>query len=593
MTGARFDDLRPHRRRSFVMVGLLDVIEAQRLDQVNAVLSQAESAVTDGRWVAGFLSYEAAPAFDAALTVIDRAATPFEDLPLAWFSIWERRGPTTPLPTGGYQLGEWLPRLDRPQYEVGVDRIKDHIRRGDTYQVNHTFRMDAAFAGDPRGFYRDLVNSQSCGYGALIDTGRWVVVSASPELFFEWRHGGLVSKPMKGTIRRGLAATDDEAQRQRLQGSEKDRAENLMIVDMVRNDLGRVARTGTVHVPALFTTEKYDTVWQLTSTVKAEPRPGCDVGEIFSALFPSASITGAPKVATTKIIADLESDPRGVYCGAVGFGGPDAGDDSQWAFNVAIRTVLVDRRLGAAHYGTGGGVTYDSTPAGEFEEALLKAAVLARTSAAFDLLETIRFDPPKSNSPGGLWLLDRHLERLASSASYFDIPLDPAEVRAALNTAVSGAASTLRLRLLVDRTGRIRVDTEELSLVAQNTPSPLLVGVDWNPIDRDDPFLYHKTTNRRVYQEVLARNSGIDDVILVNRDGNVTETTIANVAAELDGIWVTPPVSDGLLAGTYRAELLANGKLVERSITTADLKESAGVARFNSLRGWEPVVLKL
>jgi para-aminobenzoate synthetase/4-amino-4-deoxychorismate lyase len=582
VVSVRFDDLRPYRRRSFEMVDLLDVIEAHRLDQIKETLARAEAAVAAGKWVAGFLTYEAAPAFDPALTVIDPAESRFEELPLAWFSIWERRGPSKPLPTAGFELQDWLPRLDRAEYESGVGSIKRHIRSGDTYQVNYTFRLEAGFTGNPRGLYQDLINSQSCGYGALVDTGRWVVVSASPELFFEWRHGGLVSKPMKGTRRRGLMAADDEAQRLRLQASEKDRAENLMIVDMVRNDLGRVARVGTVQVPSLFTTEKYDTVWQLTSTVKAEPRAQCAIGDVFGALFPSASITGAPKVATMQIIAALEADPRGVYCGAVGFGGPDAGDDVQWAFNVAIRTVLIDRSRSRAHYGTGGGITYDSTPAGEYEEARLKTAVLARQSSSFHLLETIRWTPEE-----GFWLHDRHLTRLVDSAGYFDVPLDPAEVRAALNASVSGATLPQRLRLLVDRSGRITVDIGDLP-----SSGSITAAVDWQPVERDDPFLYHKTTNRRMFDEARARNPDADDVILINREGSVTETTLANLVVELEGVWVTPPVSDGLLPGTYRAELLARGRLTERSVTIGELKEATRVARINSLRGWEPAEIR-
>jgi para-aminobenzoate synthetase/4-amino-4-deoxychorismate lyase len=581
MISARFDDLRPHRRRSFEMSGLVEVRETASIDRVGHVLAAAEKAVISGRWVAGFVTYEAAPAFDSALVVVDRKGTRFDELPLAWFSIWKSRVPTRPLSASSYQLTDWQPEINQDQHADGVTAIRQKIQAGDTYQVNHTFRMSASFSGDPEGFYRDLVSSQSCGYGALIDTGRFVVVSASPELFFEWRHGVLKSKPMKGTAARGLMLDDDEEQRRQLATSEKDRAENLMIVDMVRNDMGRVARVGSVRVPALFSPEKYDTVWQLTSTVEAEPRPATGLLDVFDALFPCASITGAPKVATMKIIAELEGTPRGVYCGAVGFGGPDAGDQSQWAFNVAIRTVLVDRERDEAVYGTGGGITFDSTPVGEFREAILKAAVLGRKSAVFELLETIRFTPGE-----GLLLLDRHLRRLSQSASYFDIPLDPAEVRAALRSAVAGSARPLRVRLLVDRRGVVQVDVGEPPEV-----TPIKLAVDPVPVDRRDVFLYHKTTNRKVYVEARSRHPEATDVALTNAEGEVTETTIANLAIEIDGVWYTPPVECGLLPGTYRAELLARGSLVERIVTPVDLKAASRLARFNALRGWEEVSL--
>ena len=581
MISARFDDLRPHRRRSFQMSGLVEVLEATSIDGVVEVLAAAEEAVTSGLWVAGFVIYEAAPAFDSALVVTNRDGTRFEGLPLAWFSVWKSRVPTQPLAPNAYQLSEWQPEIDQHQHAEGVTAIRQRIEAGDTYQVNHTFRMTASFSGRAEGLYRDLVNSQSCGYGALIDTGRFAIVSASPELFFEWRRGVLKSKPMKGTAARGLTLHDDEEQRLQLASSEKDRAENLMIVDMVRNDLGRVAQVGSVEVPTLFTTEKYDTVWQLTSSVTARPRSELGLADVFVALFPSASITGAPKVATMQIIAGLEVSPRGIYCGAVGFGGPDSGDQNQWAFNVAIRTVLVDRDREEAVYGTGGGVTFDSTPQGEFQEAVLKAAVLGRRSAVFSLLETMRFTPE-----AGLFLLDRHLQRLLDSASYFDIPLDPAEVRAALRSAVEVATRPLRVRLLVDRSGVIQVDVGEVL-----PATSVSLAVDTVAVDRRDVFLYHKTTNRAVYDDARHRYPHASDVALINTEGEVTESTIANLAVDLDGAWYTPPVASGLLPGTLRGVLVEQGVLRERVMTPMDLKAANRIARVNALRGWEEVSL--
>jgi para-aminobenzoate synthetase/4-amino-4-deoxychorismate lyase len=578
MASARFDDLRPSRRRSFALGEIERVLEAREIDQVVDVLAEAEREVARGRWVAGFVCYEAAPAFDAAMRIADGGPS---DLPLAWFAISRSRRPAGSLRLARYGLKPWQSRLTRDDYDRAVGHIRQRIRAGDTYQVNFTFRLQAGFEGSAEAFYRDLVNAQACGYGALIDTGRWVVASASPELFFEWRHGRIVSKPMKGTRRRGVMVADDEQERAALESSEKDQAENLMIVDMVRNDLGRISRVGSVTVPALFSTEKYDTVWQLTSTVQSEPMTGTSLTDVFTALFPCASITGAPKVSTMGIIAQLESDRRGVYCGAVGFGGPGPGGEAEWAFNVAIRTVVIDRATSSATYGTGGGITYDSTSAGEYGEALLKAEVLSRRSASFDLIETIRW-----TEDGGFWLLDRHLDRLVDSARYFDIPLDPAEIRAALRAAVAGRSGSLRLRLSVGRAGAISVETGEMPASAT-----VLAALDSMPIDPADVFLYHKTSNRTVYDEARARSGEVDDVILVNPAGEVTETTIGNLAVEMDGSWWTPPVVAGLLPGTYRAELIADGRLRERSITTAELKGASRLARINALRGWEPIEL--
>jgi para-aminobenzoate synthetase/4-amino-4-deoxychorismate lyase len=578
MPSARFDDLRPSRRRSFALGEIERVLETREVGEVVDVLAEAEREVAKGRWVAGFVSYEAAPAFDPAMKVRDDTMSP---LPMAWFAVARSRRPAGSLRSAPYALAPWQSRLSRDDYDRSVGHIRQRIRAGDTYQVNFTFRLEAGFDGSAEAFYRDLVNAQACGYGALIDTGRFVVASASPELFFEWRHGRIVSKPMKGTRRRGLMVSDDEEERAALESSEKDRAENLMIVDMVRNDLGRISRIGTVKVPALFSTEKYDTVWQLTSTVEAEPIARTSLTDVFNALFPCASITGAPKVSTMGIIAQLESDPRGVYCGAVGFGGPGPGGEAEWAFNVAIRTVVIDRATSSATYGTGGGITYDSTSAGEYGEALLKAEVLARRSASFDLIETIRW-----TEDGGFWLLDRHLDRLIDSARYFDIPLDPAEIRAALRAVVAGHSGSLRVRLSVGRAGAIAVDTDEMPV-----PAAVRAAVDSMPIDPDDVFLYHKTSNRAVYDEARARSGDVDDVILVNPSGEVTETTIGNLAVEIHGSWWTPPVVAGLLPGTYRAELIAEGRLQARPITIAELKAASRLARINALRGWEPVEL--
>lgn len=578
---ARFDDLRPTRRRGFALGDFTDVAVARSRDEVKHVLGVAEEAVRAGRWVAGWVAYEAAPAFDPAMRVKEMPGTAFTRLPLAWFGIAAKRTPPPSDPDVTHDLAEWEALTSAEHHAASVEAIRDRIRAGDTYQVNHTFMMRSVLSGDPAAFYRRLTRSQSCGYGALIDAGDWVIVSASPELFFEWRPGSIVSRPMKGTARRGVDLEHDRHMRDWVLSSEKNRAENLMIVDMVRNDLGRIAALGSVRVPALFTAEKYDTVWQLTSTVTARPRPGTSLVDVFEALFPSASITGAPKVSTMSIIADLETHPRGVYCGAIGFGGLGP-EGPQWAFNVGIRTVLFHRPTGLAFYGTGGGITYDSEPADEYAEALLKAEVLRHPGGELRLLETTRWDPSL-----GARHLDRHLRRAAASADYFDIPFDPAEVRAAITRATKDRTEPTRLRILVDRDGWVEVQADDLT----PSTSPLRLTLDDRPIDRRDPFLRHKTTVRRVYEAARARRPDADDVVLWNQDREITETTIGNLAVCIDGVWLTPPVDSGLLPGTERAARLAAGELKEARLTLDDLGRASGFARFNSVRGWEEATL--
>lgn len=578
---ARFDDLRPWRRRGFALGRVEEVLEARTLAEVKPVLAAAESAVRQGRWVGGWVAYEAAPAFDPALAVRPVDESAYAELPLVWMAVARDRTAVPPVAGQTHDLSNWQALTPAAHHRASVDEIRARIRAGDTYQVNHTFMLRARFDGDPGSLYHRLIRAQSCGYGAGIDAGDWFVASASPELFFEWRNGTITCRPMKGTVRRGTDGADDERLRAWLAASEKNRAENVMIVDMVRNDLGRIARIGSVSTPALFTTEKYDTVWQMTSTVTAHPEPDVDLVGVFAALFPSASITGAPKVSTMRIISDLETHPRGVYCGAIGFGGPGP-EGPEWAFNVGIRTVLVDRRTGTAFYGTGGGITYDSEPADEYAEALLKAEVLRRPGGELRLLETTRWDPNL-----GARHLDRHLDRAAASAAYFDIPFDPAEVRAAIATAVKERDTSARLRILVDREGWVTVEVGDLPDPAE----PVRLAIDDRPVDRLNPFLHHKTTVRHVFEEAAARHPEADDVVLWNGEGELTETTIANLAVCIDGNWVTPPLSSGLLAGTERAARLAAGELAEQVVTLDDLPRITGWARLNSVRGWERATL--
>ncbi len=546
---------------------------------VPAVLAEVEAAVAGGLWAAGLVAYEAAPGFDPAMTVV---AGPQGGTPPAWFALYEERGPAPAIErvAGEYQLGEWAASVDAKRYAAAVGRIREHIAAGDTYQVNYSMRLIAPFAGDPEALYRDLASAQSGGYGAFLDLGdRWVL-SASPELFFEWRGDMLTTRPMKGTAPRGRWPEEDERRRRGLLASEKDRAENLMIVDLLRNDLGRVADFGTVEVESLFAAEQFDTVWQLTSTITGRARVGIGVADVFKALFPCGSVTGAPKIRTMELISELEAVPRGVYCGAVGFMAPPGAVGPRAAFNVAIRTVEIDGD-GRATYGVGGGITYDSTGAGEHEEALVKAAVLARAGEPFSLLETLRWDPAD-----GYWWLDRHLDRLRASAAYFGVPLDGGRVVAALAGAAGGSVP-LRVRLLVARSGEV----EATIAPAPPAGAAVVVAVDDEPVDTASPWLYHKTTRRSVYDAARARHPGVDDVLLVNGKGEVTESTVANVVARFGDAWVTPPIESGCLPGVHRRVLIEEGRVAERPIAAAELADADELALVNSVRGWMPATV--
>lgn len=553
------------------------VVQTCHVEKVQTRLREVAEAVESQQLHAvGFIAYEAAPAFDAALP-----GRPAGDLPLLWFGLYRAPAevqstalfPSEPDHTDTPPL-RWQPGISRDRYDAAIAAIKDAIARGDTYQVNFTFPLHAHFDGDPRALFARMLHAQRCRYAAYLDTGRHVICSASPELFWELDGNRLRSRPMKGTAARGRTLVEDETQRGWLLNSAKNRAENVMIVDMVRNDMGRIARYGTVHAPALFDVERYPTVWQMTSTVACET--DASPVEIMAALFPCASITGAPKVRTMGIINELEAEPRGLYTGCIGVLAPDR----RAQFNVAIRTVVIDREAATASYGVGGGVVWDSQTDAEYDEALLKAQVLTRRQPAFELLETLRWTPDE-----GWYLLARHLQRLVDSASYFDVPLDADDVAtqlAALATTFAGLPQ--RVRLLVAQSGAVRCQAARLAWPPE--ARVLRVGLAQKPVDVRDPFLFHKTTHRAVYEAAQRSRPDCDDALLWNERGQLTESTIANVVVQRDGVLVTPPLASGLLAGTLRAELLERGSIRAATITVDDLEPGQQIWLINSVRGW-------
>src|SRR5258708_5940910 len=422
-----------------------------------------------------------------------------------------------------------------------------------------------------------MVNANRPRHSAFLDCGRFVVCSASPELFFRLDRDVLTSRPMKGTAGRGLNPEQDREKGVELRQSQKNRAENVMIVDMVRNDLGRIARIGSVQVPRLFDLERYSTVWQMTSTVTA--RSFATVCEILQALFPPASITGAPKARTTQIIAQLETSARGVYTGCIGYIAPGR----QANFSVAIRTATIDRDTGSVEYGVGGGIVWDSTSQSEYEECLLKARIVTDRPPPFSLLETLLWEPDS-----GWFLLDEHLRRLAAWGDYLDVPVDIATVRARLD-ALAGTFDAIpqRVRLVVSRDGLVSCEAAPLAEPGRRVRLALAN----SPVDPNDPFLYNKTTHREVYDKARAGRPDCDDVVLWNDRGEATETTIANVVIERNGRRITPPVECGLLPGVFRGHLLAGGELIEERITLDELRRASRIWVVNSVRKWREAEL--
>jgi para-aminobenzoate synthetase/4-amino-4-deoxychorismate lyase len=589
MLEARFDDL-TGASPSFRLVEPVGVLEATRAGEVVATLEAAEAATGRGLWVAGFVTYEAAPGLDPGLVVRPRDADdPFAALPLAWFAMFERSEESTlPLPrdeegVAATPEGTWVPTTTRERYESSVDRIRELIAAGETYQVNHTMRLRSHVEGDPRGLYRDLCYAQRGGFSAYLDLGRYRVLSASPELFFELRDGSIVTRPMKGTAPRGRWPEEDRAVAERLLASSKDRAENAMIVDLLRNDLGRISRTGSVTWADVFQAERFETVWQLTTTVSAALDPDVDLSGVFRGLFPSGSVTGAPKVRTMEIISELEDSRRGLYCGAIGYLAPHGSGFPNARFNVAIRTVTLDNASRTAEYGVGGGITWDSEAGDEYEEAVAKTRVLTARRPGFELLETMRYDPAE-----GVRHLDMHLRRLAGSSEYFGFRYDETDAREAVEKTVASAPpAPCRIRLALGKGGTVRVACTPLA----SEPDVVSVSLDNVPQDPRDVFLFHKTSRRQRYEEARRRHPDADDVVLINDRGQVTESTIANVVVRFDGRWVTPPIEAGLLPGIGRAVALDDGIVTEAPVTIEDLRSAAELALISDARGWRRAVL--
>ncbi|WP_139488234.1 aminodeoxychorismate synthase component I [Brevibacillus dissolubilis] len=572
----------------------LEIITAMTVGEVRPALRRVQEAVGRGFYAAGYLAYEAAPAFDPAYQVVTS-----EGRPLLWFGIYRQpeRGWPTDSPEivqedapahmaqkgTGYTISDWRPDISVGQYQSGIAAIKEAIARGDTYQVNYTLRMRARFSGDDLAFYKRLSGLQRGSYAAYLDTGRYRILSASPELFFRWDRENMTitTKPMKGTAKRGRWVQEDLARRDELAASEKNQAENLMIVDLLRNDLGRIAEIGSVQVDKLFEIERYPTVYQMTSTITARTRPEVTLEDVFAALFPCGSITGAPKISTMEVISELEQTPRHVYCGTIGYLTP-AG---QAVFNIPIRTVLIDTETGEAEYGAGGGVTWDSTSEDEYAEILTKAALLTAEHEPFDLLETIRLED------GAYTLLEHHLERLAQSADYFGISFDRQAVLDALAEHAGQVPRGLyRVRLLLTQSGEIQVESYPFQPMPDTVQK---VALATEPINSNSRFLYHKTTNRSLYEKARGSRTDIMDVLLINEKGELTEFTIGNLVVELDGVNYTPPIESGLLPGTFRAELLAQDQIHERKLTVKDLEQASRIWLINSLREWVPVSVEV
>jgi len=586
--------LKPHLKKPFVFLETADfdkdnkgsflfkdfskILTFNYKDDVDAFFKKAEELSEQGQWLCGFFSYEFGYCLEPALWHLKEK----NNFPLAWLAASKEplkiiHSKPLPLRTNGQSGKKFLvknikPSLNYRRYKKAIETIKKYLGNGTNYQTNFTFKIKFSFHGDALSLYLALRKAQPTSYMALINTGEHFIVSLSPELFFRQNGNKITVKPMKGTFSRGVDLAEDRINEKKLTTDKKIMAENLMIVDLLRNDLGRVAKK--VWVPEIFSAEKYRTLYQMTSTVSAKLKNSAGLREIFSSLFPSGSVTGAPKIKTMEIIKELEKEPRNIYTGAIGYVSP-----AQSCFNVAIRTVTLRAHKG--ELGIGGGIVYDSSAKKEYEEAMLKAKFLTQGFNDFSLIETILW-----TEEGGYFLNDLHLNRLKKSCEYFSINLEMGFLKKELNLLakqLKAKGDKFKIKILADFGGGFTL--KYFSFDEQKLP--VKIRVSSQRVNPRDIFLYHKTTKRELYEKERkkALSLGFFDAIFLNNRGELTEGSISNIFILKNGILYTPPVKCGLLPGILREHLLKNGQAKEKVLRKNDIKKAQKLYIGNSVRG--------
>ncbi len=592
---------------SYLFIRPERIISTSKINQVKDCFIELNRALKKGCYLAGFLSYEAGEAFEERLK-----SKQAYDFPLLWFGIYRepliynhRKGAfagcsqknkafikkialSKIYTQKSFLLKNIRPNISPSSYTRAITKIRSLIAQGSTYQVNYTFKLKFSFSGSPVGLYFSLRNNQAVSYSALIKTkplttsgkgrGAFSVVSFSPELFFRKRGGKICARPMKGTIKRGKDLKEDADNIRQLENCLKNRSENVMIVDLLRSDLGRISSTGSVKVPRLFRVERYQTLFQMTSDIESRLKHSDLSFDIFSHIFPSGSVTGAPKVKTMQIIRALEKEPRRVYTGSIGFFSPE----KTGTFNVAIRTLLINTQPGTGEMGVGSGIVYDSDPKNEYDECRLKANFLTKRAQDFALIETMLWQP---NS--GYAHLNLHLKRLENSAGYFDFLYKKKDIlKALMKLQHTFESSAYKVRLLLSKDASLQLIPSPLVSLRDRRPKAYL---STKKTDSQNVFLYHKTTNRKIYSDEYrrARRLGYCDVIFANEKGEITEGAISNIFIRKKATLYTPPITCGLLDGVYRRYLLGSKKytIKEKVLFTQDLEDAEEIYLSNSVRG--------
>ena len=540
-------------------------LKTRYLSEVADLLAQVESYQEQGYYVVGYVSYEAAPAFEEKLAV---HKAPLLGEYLLYFTVHDGVE-TSPIPLTYEEVdlpSNWQEVTSAEDYEKAIALIHHHLRQGDTYQVNYTVQLKQDLSANPFDIYNRMVVEQEAGYNAYIEHDEMAVISMSPELFFEQNDRELTTRPMKGTTQRGVTDDEDLKEAAWLEQDPKNCSENMMIVDLLRNDMNRISEVGSERVERLCQVEQYSTVWQMTSTIKSQLREDVDLVAIFRSLFPCGSITGAPKIATMEIIKDLEPHPRGVYCGTIGILLPNG----RRIFNVAIRTIQLHQ--GKAIYGVGGGITWDSTWESEYREVHQKAAVLYRKQARFQLISTGKISQKQ------LLFEDQHLERLTKASRYFAYPFDPEDLRQRIEEECQACDShqDYRLRITLNKSGELELSRQVLTPLS---PTFCKAKLCLQEADLNQSFTYFKTTHRPHL------SLGEQEKIYHNKSGELLETSIGNLVLKIAGKFYTPPIRLGILPGIYRQHLLETGQVEEKVLTLADLNQAETIYGCNAVRG--------
>lgn len=568
----------------------VQIFVAHRAQDVSATLEAADAARRNsGGHVAGFIAYEAGLALEAKLAPLADARTGAAG-PLVWLGLFATErlldaatvdGWLADTAQGAGSVGPLGPQMSPGGYAHMFSALQDAIRAGDIYQANLTFPMAGSYRGDPVGLYRALRPAARAGYGGMVFDGAHWLLSLSPELFVSLQGSSAKVKPMKGTRPRGHTAEADKALARELAGSAKDKAENLMIVDLMRNDLSRVAEAGSVTVDAAFAVESYPTVHQMVTTVHARLQPGKSAADLVRALFPCGSITGAPKIRAMELINQTERDARGPYCGALG----RISGDGDAAFNVAIRTLRltpVENNQGTAVLGVGSAIVADSDAMTEWRESIVKGGFVRQSSpdhsaASFDLIESMRFDPDT-----GIALLELHLERMKASAAELGFSFDRHAARNHIHALCFELERASKVRLLCARSGAIALEAQDLAPPGAEPLACIALPI---PVDSGDWRLRHKTSDRGFYDDArhIAHSLDAQEAVLVRDDGLLTEGSWTSIFVERDGMLLTPPAALGLLPGVLRRSLIEQGKAREAELTLDDLAD--GFLCGNAVRG--------